>query len=105
MNNEIRQPYKEWFQRLFYAFHYDETAIEFPIDAPPPNDFLEIINKNKNPIKVISNVNVIVLYWSKEDKPEIINQAIKYINENFDIDDKIDYLDKDERDRFNKAGF
>ena len=78
MNNENRQPYKEWFQRLFYAFHHDETAIEFPTDESPPEGFLEIINKNKNPIKVISSNSIIIWYWTKEDESEIISQVIKY---------------------------
>ncbi|RIA92704.1 hypothetical protein C1645_804479 [Glomus cerebriforme] len=92
MNNENENLYKEWFKRLFHAFHNDETAIEFQADDLPPNEFLEIINKSET-IKVISNV----WYWFKEDEYKIINQAIDYIVKTYHIDDKIKSKDFDER--------
>lgn len=102
MSNENGQPYKEWFKILFQAFHNEETAIEFPINDSPPDDFIKIINRDeKELIKILSsNSSNIVWYWFKNDEPEIINHAIKYI-ENFEINEDIDSLDKSERERLN----
>ncbi|CAG8552841.1 15413_t:CDS:1 [Racocetra fulgida] len=106
MNNENGQPYKKWFKILFYAFHNNETAIEFPIDDDnPPDDFIKIINKNEKRLIKISSCtsSPVVWYWFKDDEPEIIDQAIEYIDRNFEIDQNIDSLDKSEREKFRSS--
>ncbi|RHZ68655.1 hypothetical protein Glove_294g139 [Diversispora epigaea] len=72
--------FKKWFKILFNAFHQEETVIEFPHDSYPPKEFLDIVSPNKSKsIKCIENV----IYWSKVDEPEIIQQAINYIEDHF----------------------
>ncbi|RIA92703.1 hypothetical protein C1645_804478 [Glomus cerebriforme] len=101
MNNENEQ-YKKWFKRLFQAFHHYETAIEFQNNDSPPTEFLKIINSETPSIKVLLNDSTTIWYWFKEDEPEIINQAIKYIDTYFCIDDKIKSKDLDERKKLEK---
>ncbi|CAG8654702.1 hypothetical protein C2G38_2028769 [Gigaspora rosea] len=106
MNNHSGQPHKKWFQRLFNAFHKDETAIEFPIDNCPKEGFIKIFNRNEEEILikiigVVSNTQkIVVWYWPKSNESEIINRAIEYIDKNFAFDNKVTEVDENETENF-----
>ncbi|RIA87894.1 hypothetical protein C1645_827112 [Glomus cerebriforme] len=105
MSDKNDQLHKQWFQRLFKAFLNGKTAIKFSKNDIPPDDFLEIFNKGKeeseeDTIKYMSIESKIV--WSEKGKQEIINQAIRYIDENFHVDDNIYSLNSKERGRLDR---
>ncbi|CAG8518720.1 19938_t:CDS:1 [Racocetra fulgida] len=102
----MSQPHKEWFQRLFNAFYKGETLIEFPIDNLPPNDFVEIFNRDEEIIiKILQNTtnisNNVVWYWFKDNEHKIIDRAIEYIDENFLPNINIGSIETSETEKFN----
>ncbi|CAG8490738.1 5103_t:CDS:1 [Diversispora eburnea] len=88
--------FKKWFKILFNAFHREETAIEFLHDSSPPQEFFDIFS----PIKHCITNTKVIYYWSKDDETKIIQQAIDYIEKNFQTQESIESVHRRELQAF-----